>query len=321
MFISFARLRRLNLAVVAAVTFAVTMLCDRSLIGQSADRRRASGSLSRTVDGQPDLEGIWFYLTLTPMDRPTQFEGKPFLTDQEAADYEKKRREEIDFDRKASTAEADLQSASINDFWTQRGPLARVNGRIVSSLVIDPPDGRRPAVTAAGQARLARRAQNDRVAAGPQDFSASERCLHYGRPPIFPGIAGEFGLIEIVQARDHVAIRQEAWHETRIVPLDGRPHLAGSIRQWLGDARGRWSGETLIVDSTNFVDSLDLYDQSLHLIERFTRIDTDTLLYQFTADDPTFYAKPWTVVLPMRRSRQPLLKPPAMKGITRFLTC
>ena len=181
-----------------------------------------------------------------------------------------------------------------------RGELAVVAGRIPTSLVVDPADGRIPPLTSDRRAKPASRPEVRRQGASAAAFNTSERCLRDGGAPLFR--SPDRGLIEIIQTNTHVVIRQENLHETRVIPLDGRPHVASAIRSWVGDPRGSWNGDVLIVDSTNFTDLGDRFDENLHLVERFSRIDSETLLYEFTVDDPTVYTRPWTVVMPLKRS-------------------
>jgi hypothetical protein len=180
-----------------------------------------------------------------------------------------------------------------------------VYGKTRSSLLIDPPDGRMPALTADAQKRAADRAQarRDHPADGPEDRSLAERCLSFNAgPPMLPGPYNNF--VQILQFRDHIVIANEMIHDARVVPLDGRAHRASSIRTWQGDSVGHWEGATLVVDTINFTDKTAFRGASdrLHLVERFTRADAGTLLYEFTVDDPASFAKPWTVALPMTKS-------------------
>jgi hypothetical protein len=261
------------------------------------------------VDGHPDLEGVWNLSTLTPLERPDRFAGKASMTNEEAVEFERDTLQTVSGDRRRQTPASDLGGVAVNEFWLERGPLATVNGRKPTSLIVDPPDGRIPALTPEAKTRAAQRAALGRRFDGPEDFTLAERCLRSASgPPLLPG-APDGNFIRIVQSRDHVAILQEKFHETRIVRLDDGPHLAAAIRTWLGDSHGRWSGNTLVADTTNFTDQLALgsrFDQNLHLVERFTRVGPDTLLYEFTVNDPTVFTKPWTVVLPMRRTGEQL---------------
>ena len=259
-----------------------------------------------------DLDGIYAFSTITPLERPAEFAGKPSLTDEEAAAYAKQVVERSDRDRRdRSSADADLGGA-YNEFWWDRGTrVARVRGKNLTSLIVDPPDGKIPAMTADGQARAAARAAQRQAhpADGPEDRSLAERCLMFNAgPPMLPGPYNNF--VQIRSARDHVIVHNEMIHDARLVPLDGRPHLPAAVRRWQGDPRGRWDGDTLVVDTTNFTDKTNFRGASdrLHLVERFTRVDASTLLYEFTIDDPATFTKPWTVALPMRKTNDRLFE-------------
>jgi hypothetical protein len=290
----------------ARVASAVAMA---ALAGSAPSGQRASAAL-RTLDGQPDLQGVWRFSTITPLERPAEFADKPFLTPQEASVYQTRRLAALNLD--TSPERAGLNGPSVNEFWSERGELAVVAGRFPTSLVVDPVDGRIPPLTSAHRARAAARAELRRQGARAGVFTASERCLRDARPPFFP--SADKGLIEIVQTSAHVAIRQENLHETRIIAFDGRPHARSAIRSWLGDPRGSWNGDVLVVDSTNFTNLGDRFDENLHLVERFSRVDPETLLYEFTVDDPTVYTRPWTVVMPMQRSRDLLFEDACHEG-------
>jgi hypothetical protein len=267
-----------------------------------------SWRVPRTVDGHPNIEGVWNFATLTPLERPVRFAGKAFMTHEEATEFEKQTLQAVNGDRRGQTPASDLGGAALNEFWLERGPLATVAGRQPTSLVVDPPDGRLPALTPDAQRKVAARAELGGRADGPEDRSLAERCLRSASgPPMLP--SADANLVKIVQTRDYAVILQEKFHDVRVVPFDGRPHVHSAIRTWVGDSRGRWSGDTLTIDTTNFTNQLALgarFDQSLHLIERFTRVGSNTLLYEFTVDDPTAFTKSWTVVLPMRRTGEQL---------------
>jgi hypothetical protein len=260
-------------------------------------------SPARAPDSHPDLQGTWNFSSLTPLERPAQFAGKPVLTDAEAAEFERQTLERIDADRRRDTAEADVAQA-YNNAWYDRG--TRVVSTKRSSLIVDPPDGRIPALTASGQAIAAARAEARRgrgPADGPEDRSLAERCLLFNAgPPLLPGPYNNN--LQIVQTRDYVVIANEMIHDVRIVPLDGRPHLPAAIRRWQGDPRGHWEGDTLVVETTNFGDRTSVRGSGtqLVLVERFRRIDAKTLDYQFTINDPAVFSRAWTVSLPMTAS-------------------
>jgi hypothetical protein len=277
----------------------VTIVTASPLIGQS------KWSPPRTSDGQPDLQGIWNFSTITPLERPAEFAGKEFLTDAEAADYEQLVMQRSNRDTRDKSPEADVNGA-YNEVWFDRGVhAARVNGKTRTSLVVDPPDGRLPALTPTAQARATARAEERRQhpADGPEDRSLGERCLVFnGGPPILSGPYNNY--VQLFQTRDHVVIFNEMIHDARVVPLDGRPHVPPAIRGWHGDSRGHWDGNTLVVETTNFTDKTNVRGSSdqMRLVERFTRADAKTLLYEFTVDDSSSFTKPWTAILPMAKS-------------------
>ncbi len=273
------------------------------LLAAAAIAAPLSPQSPRTPDGRPDLQGTWNFSSLTPLERPAQFAGKPVLTEAEAAEFERETLQRIDADRRRETADADVAQA-YNNAWYDRGTKVVAGRR--SSLIIEPPDGRIPALTASGQAIAAARAEARRgrgPADGPEDRSLAERCLLFNAgPPLLPGPYNNN--LQIIQTRDYVVIANEMIHDVRIVPLDGRPHLPAAIRRWQGDPRGHWEGDTLVVETTNFSDRTSFRgsDTSLRLVERFRRVDAKTLDYQFTVDNPSVFSRPWTVSLPMTAS-------------------
>jgi len=258
---------------------------------------------------RPDLQGVWIFSSLTPLERPAEFAGRASLTLKEAADYERQVMERNNADRRDGPVETDVARA-YNDGWYDRGThMAIVKGAALTSLITEPADGRLPPLTAAAQARQTARAEARRrsPADGPEDRTLNERCLQFNAgPPMLPGPYNNY--VELFQTRDHVVILNEMIHDARVVPLDGRPHLPPSIRRWQGDPIGRWEGNTLVVESTNFTDRTTVRGSgpNMRLVERFTRIDPNTLLYQFTVTDPESFTKPWSVTLPMKRSDEPM---------------
>jgi hypothetical protein len=258
----------------------------------------------RTREGHPDIQGVWSFANLTPLERPAEFAGKPTLTDQEAAAYAKRLRDGRNMDRRDGGSEADVARAYNDLFWDFGNRASNQ-----TSLIIDPPDGKLPPLTELGKKRAeARRAAQSRPARGPEDRNLGERCIlgFNSGPPMLPSAYNNN--VQIFQTRDSVLIMNEMVHETRVVWLDGRPH--GSVRQWMGDSRGHWEGNTLVVDTINFRDEGTTFripvDENFHLIERFTRRDANTLTYEFTVDDPTVQTRPWTASLPMARSDEPI---------------
>ena len=260
---------------------------------------------SRTLDGQPDLQGIWDYRSATPLQRPPQFAGKEFMTPEDVAEYERRAAERED----GRPPDDPRTEQSVHPaWWLDYGKTVIKTRR--TSLIVDPPDGRIPPQTPEAQQRLAAQ----RAAAGthgPADSyenrSLFERCLTRGVPEgMLPGPYNNN--VQFVQTPGYVAIFTEMIHEARIVPLDGRPHDPPAIRKWQGDSRGHWEGHTLVVDTVNFTDKTTFRGSSanLHVIERFTRVDEDTLEYRFTVDDPTTWTRPWTVAYPMAKTTGPI---------------
>ncbi len=249
----------------------------------------------RTPDGQPDFEGVWAIDTLTPLERPPEFAGKEFLTKEEAAEYEKRTLEEGNRDRRDGGADADLRR-NYNEVWRERG--TQVVPSMRSSLIVDPPDGRIPPFTPEAQKK---RASRGGLPAGPEDLALRIRCITRGLPMV-PTPNNNF--FQIVQTPGYVVILQEMMYEARIIPLDGRPHVNPHVRAYMGDSRGHWEGDTLVIDTTNFIGKDDFYgaDENLHLTERLTRTDGGTILYRFSVDDPTAFTRPWSGEIPMTKS-------------------
>jgi hypothetical protein len=277
----------------------------------------------RAADGQPDLQGIWTNATITPLERPKEFAGKPFFSVQEAAEYEKRVIEETNKDRRDGDPEADVGRA-YNDSWWDRGTKVVPTRR--TSMVVDPPDGRVPPLTPEAQKRAAARSEAlRRPATGPEDRGLAERCILWptAGPPMLPSAYNNN--YQILQIPGYVVILIEMIHDVRIIPLDGRPHLPQNIRQWLGDSRGHWEGKTLVVDTTNFTAKTPFRgsDRNLHLVERFTRTDGETILYEFTVDNPTAFTRHWKGEAPMTRTVGPIYEYACHEGnygMTNILT-
>lgn len=257
----------------------------------------------RTPDGQPDLQGIWTNATITPFERPAELAGKATLTEQEAAAVEK-RASENRVDRPPRPGDPGNYNQAFFDAGTKWLPSRQ------SSLVVDPPNGRVPLKPSA-------EAQRDYDMAHLEDsymhHTSWERCITRGVPAgMFP--AGYNNAYQILQTRDHVVIFSEMIHEARVIPLDGRPHLPPSIREWNGDSVGHWEGGTLVVDTTNFNGKGMIatsaatgrirgihQSEALHVVERFQRVDANTIAYEVTIDDPNIYSAPWKVSLPLTK--------------------
>ncbi|HVV44744.1 MAG TPA: hypothetical protein VHC72_06050 [Bryobacteraceae bacterium] len=268
----------------------------------------ADYSPPRTPDGHPDLQGVWSNATIIPLERPKDLAGKRTFTEQEFAEYQKKVFARSNRDRPNQTG-----VGTYNAFWWDQGTKLAHNRN--TSLIVDPADGRIPALTPAAQLRV----QQDRAYArahpadGPEDRPFMDRCLLFPTtgPPMLPSFYNgtPYGPLatnyQIVQSRDSLVIFVEHNHEARVIPLDGRPHLPPDVRQWLGDSRGHWEGDTLVIDTTNFTNKTKFKgsDENLHLTERFRRTGPDTLLYRFTIDDPTAFTAPWTGEYPFIASQ------------------
>jgi hypothetical protein len=304
------------------------------MAAQSASK--AAPPVPRTPDGKPDLQGFWDFRTLTPLERPTSLADKPFLTEEEARTLQ-----DQNANRRARAAAAsDPRTAprtpggggqavgGYNDFWFDGG--VTVVGDRRTSLIVDPPDGRVPALKP-GAARQAGSLMEDmtiqppiRVLAtgasadGPEHRGLSERCLvgFNSGPPMVP--SGYNNHMQLVQTRDHVAILNEMNHDVRIVPLDARPQLPAALRQWAGVSRGHWDGDTLVVRTSNFSDKTASFSptvvsamgtgSTLNLTERFRRVDESTLIYEFTVEDPVTFSRPFSASVPMRKSDQPVFE-------------
>jgi hypothetical protein len=280
-----------------------------------APRRSAAWVLPRTADGHPDLEGVWENNGATPLERPPQLAGKPRLSDDELAALERRAQKLLGPDAEAVfgdqlyltlLADAPPEGLGATGTYSQNWlPDRYFEHR--TSLIVDPSDGRLPAVTAAGAKLRASMRRSGQTADAAQGMSLQDRCIHYGFPDLF---AGYMSVYRIVQSPGQVAMTLEKIHDTRIIPLDGRPPISPAVRQYLGDSRGRWEGDTLVVETTNFHPNGNpmggysvLSDENLHLIERFRRTAEDTLEYTFTVDDTTMWTKPWTAVINWKRSR------------------
>lgn len=288
----------------------------------------------RTPWGHPDLQGMWVNNTATPLQRPAAFAGKETLTDEELAELERRAAEVTaeggdaffgdDFATAALSDDTGVRSfdqdtGNYNQFWIVEREF---DNR--TSLIVDPPNGRIPPLTPEGRARAARATRGflGIDPAGPEDLNNQVRCITYGVPNI---LAGYNSLFQILQTPTHVVIYQELIHDARIIPLDGRDHLAEGIRQWHGDPRGHWDGETLVVESTNFSPKSHFRGsaENLHLVERFTRVSDDTLAWEITVEDPTTFARPWTAMIPLKASDDPIFEYAchegniAMEGILR----
>lgn len=311
----------------------VAALASGSAAGQSRSAAAAPPVL-RTADGKPSLAGNWDFRTITPLERPANLGDQRFLSEKEASSIQ----DEAEARRSRLAAPSEIRNqprapggggravGGYNDFWLDFG--TNVVGDRRTSLIVDPADGRLPPLTAGARRQVGSLVEDldlqrpIRVlsagtrANGPEDRGLAERCLlgFNTGPPMMP--SGYNNHMQLFQNPDYVVILNEMVHDSRIIPLDGRPHLPSGIRQWMGDSRGHWEGDTLIVRTTNFTDKTASFSpnvlvamgtgSTLTLVERFRRPDQHTLLYEFTVEDPTTFTRPFTAVVPMRRSDEPV---------------
>ncbi len=279
----------------------------------------ALAAVSRLAAGQgakpaarPNFDGIWNSATATPLERPVQLKDKAFFTPEEAAAWERQAGNRNQ-DPSPEAAAKSTSTGTYNVFFREFG--TRVVKTLRTSIITDPPDGRIPALTPEAAEVKRRRLAGLKNPASAQDTGLQDRCLAMvtAGPPMLPYSYNSN--YQIVQTRDALIVHAEMIHDTRIIHLDGRPHLPPSIRLWKGDSIGRWEGATLVVDTTNFNDGGGFYgdaggnfgwDRNLHLTERFSLLDADTLLYRFEIDNPTAFTQPWKGELTMTRSPGPI---------------
>jgi hypothetical protein len=275
-----------------------------------------SSPLARTPDGHPDFQGVWANNTVTPLQRPKQWETKKTLTDAEVANLQK-------FAAKIAANDGDAQfgdgfilavlnqiekptsydpgTGNYNQFWV----VDRDWHDRRTALIVDPTDGKLPPMTPEGQQRRAAEVEHRKAHAfeDPEVFPLGERCVNFGIPRLQ---AGYNSYIQIVQSPGYVTIMSEMAHDARIIPLDGRPHLDARVRVWNGDSRAHWEGDTLVVDTTNFSPKSDFIGahENLRLTEKFMRVGPEILNYEFTVDDPTTWTTPWTAMIPLKLKKE-----------------
>jgi hypothetical protein len=260
------------------------------------------------MDRRPDLDGIWNSATTTPLERPAQLKDKPFFTAQEAAAWD---REFAQRNAEPPPGTTQTGTGTYNVFFREFG--TRTVKTLRTSIITDPSDGRIPALTPAAEAVKRRRLEGLTKFEHPEALGLQDQCIAFltAGPPMLPYSYNSN--YQIVQTGDAVLIHAEMIHDARIVRLDGTPHAPARVRSWLGDSIGRWEGDTLVVDTTNFNDGGGFYgdaggnfgwDRNLHLIERFSLLDADTLLYRFEVDNPTAFTRPWKGELTLTRSTE-----------------
>ena len=280
--------------------------------GQTPD----SWEPARTSDGRPDLQGVWLNNVATPLERLSELADRSHLTDEEVATLTARADRIFQNGRSAfTTPEGAFRAALLNVetyiAWSTSSSIGMVDVSFTdrTSLVIDPPDGRIPALTPAAEAREAAVDDGWEFKTGPEDLNSIHRCITTGVPRLGGNFgAGPYTYYQIVQSPTHLAFISEAFHDARIIPIGDQPHAPDEIRQWNGDSRGRWQGDTLVVETTNF--SAESYyrgaTEGLHLVERFTRTGPDTLAYRVTLTDPQTWASSWTAEVPLQHRDQPI---------------
>ena len=296
------RFRR-SVSIGLAATLAAALFIPVAAAGQD-DTWQAP----RTADGRPDLQGVWDFRSLTPLERPEAIADQDVFTEEEAAQFTEERLAALDKDQPGPDGRIPL-SGGYNDFWWDYG--RELTDDLRTSLVVDPADGRIPSLTADGRERAdLRRAALGRDAHGPEDRGAFERCIlgFNAGPPMNPSAYNNN--MQLFQTADHVVILNEMVHDARVIPLDGSDHLPDGVRQWRGDSRGRWEGDTLVVETKNFTAKTSFRGTGpgLHLVERFTRVAEGTLLYEYTVTDPESFERPWSVAVPMRKNDLPVFE-------------
>ena len=296
---------------------ALAMILALPVFAQSPASKSKNWSAPRTADGHPDLQGVWTNATLTPMERPAVFVGKPTVSEAEAQAYEKKDLDVNNIDKPDAPLLAAAGSGSgatavggYNNLFMDRGSeLARVDGVKRTSLIVDPPDGKMPPMTTEARERNAGRMRGFNNYDNVKNRPLSERCLvGFGStsgPPMLPVLYNNN--YQIVQTPENVLIMIEMVHDARVVRINGT-HAPANVRQWFGDSIGHWEGDTLVVDTTNFTDKTQFRgsSQNLHVVERLKRVDANTILYKTTIDDPTTFSKPWTMEYPFVATAGPV---------------
>jgi hypothetical protein len=317
---SVAKRVRRSLAVAAPCAIGA-LLASSLLIAQAppVDKPAPSGwKVPRTPDGHPDLQGTYGNNSITPLERPKEYANKPILSDAEFAEMQQAvndvlRGGDAPFgdelfaaasQRNTNFRSSDRQVGNYSQVWLSDRVLEKR-----TSLIVDPPDGRIPPPSPQAAERSAARAAA-RKANPPSQIEAlgsSSRCITMGMPNLFAGYQSYFHLS---QGPGYVVLRSEMIHDARVIPTDGRPHLPASIRQLHGDPRGRWEGDTLVIDTTNFSPQSNFRgsNENLHLVERLTRVSPELIEYRITAEDPTTWSRPWTLLITLRRTDEPMVE-------------
>jgi hypothetical protein len=305
----------------------VVLLAEARVVGQGQTSATKAASAARTwtpprtPDGKPDLQGIWNNATLTPLERPEGLGTKEFYTDEEFAELMRRVR------KGDVPAEADIGAAASQPLRYDLSlygfdmTKARFGSNKRTSLIVGPEGVVPPMLPEAVKRNADRAAKNKgRELDSHENRPLQERCILMGQEslPMIPPV-NDNNLLQIVQGTGWVAMLHEINHHTRIIPTDGRPHVSPRIHQWQGESVGRWEGNTLVVDTTNFTSATANFrgaSEKLHLVERFTRVSDDTIVYQFTVEDPATWARPWTAEIPMTRTEGPIYEWACHEGNT-----
>ena len=297
-----------SLAAACAPLAVVVLLPTAPAEGQTQTAAVGTSSAPRTAWGDPDLQGVWTNVNeaATPFERPEEFGGTRLPGDDQLVEIvQEQHRRAADPETRAKRISRDQGFSNFPIHWAEHLDAPERNER--PWLVVDPPDGRVPPLTSEAQERraaaAAARPPRGTPPAGPEDTGLFTRCITRGGLPGMMMPTWYNNNYQIVQAPGYVAILYEMMHDARIIPLDGRLHLDPHVRQWLGDSRGRWDGDTLVVDVANFTDKTSYRGstENLHLVERFTRVDADTIIWEVTVEDSTTWAQPWTFAMPLKR--------------------
>ena len=308
-------MRNRAVALVSALVLAIVPAAAQTTAAaktNTAAAAKGNWTPPRTADGQPDLQGVWTNNSLTPLERSKELAGKEFYTEAELADFQKKQRERLaldDLEGEPAANHSGIEGAPAENVHYDHAQFGldwlqtRVAWNLRTSLIVGP-TGTIPPLTPAARDRIAslQAKEKGHELDGPENRPLGARCLARANvgPPLLPTRYNSN--LEIVQGRGFVAIETEEIHDVRIIPLDGRPHIAKNIRQWMGDSVGHWEGDTLVVDTTNFTDLTPFPGaQNLHVIERIRRADEDTILYQFTVEDPGMWTRAWSGEVPIKK--------------------
>jgi hypothetical protein len=328
--------RSLASATALAAMIAVLLIAQAPVAGQAqspatkaapakATPAGKSWTPPRTPDGKPDLQGIWGNATVTPLERPKGLGAKEFYTDEEFAKLSARIRQgDVGEEAELGAARENALRYDISLYGGFDISKAKFASNKRTSLIVGPEGVVPPMLPEAKQRNAERAAKNKgHEFDSYENRPLSERCILMAQEmiPMLPG-AGEGNLLQIVQGPGYVALLHEIDHSTRVIPTDGRPHIPQNIREWQGDSVGHWEGNTLVIDTTNFTarSAFRGSGEKLHLVERFTRTADDAVTYQFTAEDPTTWAKPWTAEIPMTKTQGPVYEWACHEGNTMIST-